>query len=158
MFYKIPIKSTIANNLLDFASQTDNWASYYNFDAVQVPFDLAYADPTLQKIGTKHAMAIGVLRLKPFTTYDWHTDTRRGVSINMLLNNAPSHCLFSKDRTDAVNEFIELEYAPHTYYLFNNQVPHMVVNFDEPRYLMSIEFEEDKNELSYDMLLKELKA
>lgn len=157
MFYKIPTESTIASSLLSFASQTDNWTSYYNFDAVQVPFDLAYADPTLQKIGAKHAMAIGVLRLRPFTTYDWHTDTRRGVSINMLLTDVPSHCLFSIDKTDATNKFIELVYAPNTYYLFNNQVPHMVVNFGEPRYLMSIEFEEDKNELSYEMLLKEMK-
>jgi hypothetical protein len=157
MFYRIPTESTIASSLLAFASQTDNWTSYYNFDAVQVPFDLAYADPTLQEIGTKHAMAIGVLRLKPFTTYDWHTDTRRGVSINMLLNDAPSHCLFSTNKAEAWNEFTELVYAPNSYYLFNNQVPHMVVNFDKPRYLMSIEFEEDKNELSYEMLLKELR-
>jgi hypothetical protein len=157
MFYKLPTKSTIAKDLLAFAKQTDKWVSYYNFDAVQVPFDLVYTDPTLQNIGAKHAMAAGVLRLKPFTTYDWHIDTQRGVSINMLLNDAPSHCLFSTNKSETWNEFVELAYEPNNYYLFNNQVPHMVLNFDTPRYLMSVEFEEDKNELSFEMLLKELR-
>lgn len=156
MFYKIPTKSTLTNSLLDFARNTDAWSSYYNFDAVQVPFSLAYTDPTLQAIGAKHSLAIGILRLKPFMTYDWHTDTRRGVSVNMLLNDAPSHCLFSINEGGATHEFVELKYEIGSYYLFNNQVPHMVINFDKPRYLMSIEFEEDKYELSYESLLKEL--
>jgi hypothetical protein len=33
----------------------------------------------------------------------------------------------------------------------------MVLNFNEPRYLMSVEFEADKNELSYEQLLGEVK-
>jgi hypothetical protein len=156
-FYEIPVQSTIADKLFDFASTTGKWQPYYNFHAVQVPFDLAYSDPILYMLGMQHRMAVGIIRLDPHTTYDWHTDTRRGVSINMLLNNAKSNCLFSVNETEATHGFIELKYRLGSYYLFNNQVPHMVINFNESRYLMSVEFEADKNELTYEQLLGEIK-
>lgn len=156
-FYEIPVQSTIADKLFDFASTTGKWQPYYNFHAVQVPFDLAYSDPILYMLGMQHRMAVGIIRLDPHTTYDWHTDTRRGVSINMLLNNAKSNCLFSVNETEATHGFIELKYRLGSYYVFNNQVPHMVINFNESRYLMSVEFEADKNELTYEQLLGEIK-
>jgi hypothetical protein len=156
-FYEIPVQSTIADKLFDFASTTGKWQPYYNFHAVQVPFDLAYSDPILYMLGMQHKLAVGIIRLDPHTTYDWHTDTRRGVSINMLLNNAKSNCLFSVNETEATHSFVELKYRLGSYYLFNNQVPHMVLNFNESRYLMSVEFEADKNELSYEQLLGEVK-
>jgi hypothetical protein len=55
------------------------------------------------------------------------------------------------------HSFVELKYRLGSYYVFNNQVPHMVLNFNESRYLMSIEFEADKNELTFDQLLGEMK-
>jgi hypothetical protein len=124
---------------------------------VQVPFELAYSDPILYMLGMQHKLAVGIIRLDPHTTYDWHTDTRRGVSINMLLNNAKSNCLFSVSEAEATHSFVELKYRLGSYYLFNNQVPHMVLNFNESRYLMSVEFEADKNELTFDKLLGKMK-
>jgi hypothetical protein len=156
-FYEIPVQSTIADKLFDFATTTSEWKPYYNFHATQVPFDLAYSDPMLRSLGTKYSLAVGIIRLDPYTTYDWHTDTRRGVSINMLLNDVKSNCLFSVSKTEATHSFVELKYRLGSYYIFNNQVPHMVLNFNEPRYLMSVEFEADKNELSYEQLLGEVK-
>jgi hypothetical protein len=55
-----------------------------------------------------------------------------------------------------VGEFTELQYQPDTYYVFNTQVNHMVLNFEQPRLLLTIEFGEDKDALSYDDLLLEL--
>jgi hypothetical protein len=55
------------------------------------------------------------------------------------------------------HSFVELKYRLGSYYVFNNQVPHMVLNFNESRYLMSIEFEADKNELTFDQLMREMK-
>jgi hypothetical protein len=156
-FYEIPVQSTIADKLFDFATTTSTWKPYYNFYATQVPFDLAYSDPTLRSLGAKYPLAVGIIRLDPYTTYDWHTDTRRGVSINMLLNNAKSNCLFSVGETEATHSFIELKYRIGSYYVFNNQVPHMVTNFSESRYLMSVEFEADKDKLTFDKLLGEVK-
>ena len=155
-FYEIPAQSTIADKLFDFATTTSNWRPYYNFCATQVPFDIVYSDPTLHDIGEKYPLAVGIIRLDPHTTYDWHIDTRRGVSINMLLNNAKSNCLFSVSEAEATHSFIELKYRLGSYYVFNNQVPHMVINFNESRYLMSVEFEADKNELTFDQLIREI--
>lgn len=156
-FYEMPVRSSIADKLFDFATTTGEWKPYYNFHAVQVPFSLAFSDPVLYTLGMKHQLAVGVIRLDPYTTYDWHIDTRRGVCINMLLNNAKSNCLFSVGETEATHSFVELKYHLGSYYAFNNQVPHMVLNFNESRYLMSVEFEADKNKLSYEQLLGELK-
>ena len=156
-FYELPVRSVIADKLFNFATTTGEWKPYYNFYAVQVPFDLAFEDPVLYTLGMKHKLAVGVIRLDPYTTYDWHIDTRRGVSINMLLNNAKSNCLFSVSGTEATHNFVELKYRLGSYYLFNNQVPHMVINFSESRYMMSVEFEADKNELTFDQLMGEMK-
>ena len=46
-FYEMPVQSTIADKLFDFAATTGKWEPYYNFHAVQVPFELAYSDPVL---------------------------------------------------------------------------------------------------------------
>jgi len=156
-FYEIPVRSVIANKLFNFATTTGEWKPYYNFHAVQVPFDLVFEDPVLYTLGMKHKLAVGIIRLDPYTTYDWHIDTRRGVAVNMLLNNAKSNCLFSVNETEAIHNFIELKYRLGSYYLFNNQVSHMVINFSESRYMMSVEFEADKNELTFDQLVREMK-
>jgi hypothetical protein len=156
-YYEIPVQSTIADKLFDFATTTGEWKPYFNFYAAQVPFDLAFSDPILYMLGMQHKLAVGIIRLDPHTTYDWHTDTRRGVCINMLLNNAKSNCLFSVGETEATHSFVELKYRLGSYYVFNNQIPHMVINFNESRYLMSVEFEADKNELTYERLLGEVK-
>jgi hypothetical protein len=155
-FYEIPVKSTIADKLLEFAMSAGTWERYHNFDAVQVPFDLAFSDPVLYMLGMQHRLAVGILRLDPYTTYDWHVDTNRGVCINMLLNEVKSQCLFSEGETEATHVFLELKYQPKTYYVFNNQVPHMVINYAQTRYLMSVEFQANKNELTYGNFLKEM--
>lgn len=155
-YHPLPNKSTIAQEVLDFAKTTGAWVPYYNFYAVQVPFELAYKDPVLHALGAQHSLAVGVIRLDPNTTYDWHVDTRRGVSVNMLLSDVKSHCLFAYEEKEATHRFIELQYKPNTYYLFNNQVPHMVTNFGQSRYLLSVEFEKDKDALTYAQLLKEI--
>jgi hypothetical protein len=156
-FYEMPVQSIIADRLFDFATTTSEWKPYFNFHATQVPFDLAFSDPILRSIGAKYPLAVGILRLDPYTTYDWHVDGRRGVCVNMLLNDVKSYCLFEVGKDEATRSFLELKYAPKTYYVFNNQVPHMVINFNESRYLMSVEFEADKNELTYEQLLGEIR-
>ena len=43
-----------------------------------------------------------------------------------------------------------------TYYLFNTQVEHTVYNFEATRYLLSIEFAKNRDELSFDQLMKDI--
>ena len=90
--------------------------------------------------------------------YDWHKDTRRGVAVNMLLTpHARSFCVFTDKKEGVVFNTQELKYKPTTYYLFNTQQFHTVYNFETTRYLLSIEFKKDLNELSFEDLLKDIK-
>lgn len=158
-FHEIKTKSVISQAAIREAIRPDaEWTKYYNFDATRISNDILAQDPILADIGSRHPLAGGVVMLPPNTFYNWHTDTRRGVSINMVLNpqDGLSHCVFTSDKDAVVGEFIELKYQPDTYYIFNTQVNHMVLNFDQPRLLLTIEFGEDKNLLSYDALLLEL--
>jgi hypothetical protein len=68
-----------------------------------------------------------------------------------------SVCAFAPNKEGAVFEIEELKYKPATYYIFNTQVPHTVYNFETTRYLMSVEFAKDKDELSFDLLMHDIK-
>jgi hypothetical protein len=135
--YKALAQSTISNQLLTLARSQTTWASYYNFEAMQVPPELLGQDPFFKRL-PKHKA--GILRLKPYTCYNWHTDTDRPSGINMLLSSGKSHCLFGSNNAVSF-PFIELKYESSTYYAFNTQIPHTVLNFEQPRYIFSIEFD-----------------
>ena len=108
---------------------------------------------------------IGLIRIPPYFNYNWHVDTNRGCSINMLLSHGKSHTFFSErslshhgaphrlhESFSNNGQFIELNYEPNTFYAFNSQKLHCVFNFEKPRYLFSCEFFQQKNELSYERL------
>jgi hypothetical protein len=142
---------------LGFAATAQNWQDYYNFKAIQVPIEMLSKDPFLVALFHKHPFVAGIVQLSPYVCYDWHIDSRRGVGVNMLLTpEIKSHCLFTN--TEGVQfPFEELVYEPDTYYLFNTQVRHAVINFYEPRYLFTIEFAADKDQLSFENLLEQIK-
>lgn len=82
-----------------------------------------------------------MLKTDPHQAYMWHRDENRGLSVNLLLTPGRcSHCLFDTPTNEYNLYFTELDYAPRTFYLFNTQIPHTVINFGEPRYLFSVEF------------------
>ena len=156
-YYQVPTKSVIAKDLLEFALNNQSWQDYYNFKAVQVPTEIQAKDPFLVSLFQKHPFVAGIVQLSPYVCYDWHIDTRRGVGVNMLLTpEIKSHCLFT-NAEGAQFSFEELVYEPDTYYLFNTQVRHTVINFYEPRYLFTIEFAADKDNLSFEDLLAQMK-
>jgi hypothetical protein len=156
-YSQIPIKSVIAKELLEYALTTEKWQDYYNFQATQVPDEILAKDSFLRKLYPIHNFVGGIVRLEPHVCYDWHTDTRRGVGVNMLLNfEGVSHCLFAKGEGTQFG-FEELVYTPNRYYLFNTQTSHTVINFNEPRYLFTLEFGADKDHLSFDDLYQLIK-
>ena len=156
-YYEIPTKSTITQNLLDIATNNDPWVFYYSFNTKIVPQDLILTEPFFQWLNNKHEFKAGLLKLNPFVCYDWHVDTRRGASINMLVNtDAKSNCFFSDSKKGYVFNIEQLDYKSDTYYAFNSQTPHTVYNFDKPRYLLSIEFTKEKSELSFNQLVKDI--
>jgi hypothetical protein len=129
-----------------------SWQKYFAFDAAELPIGLILEnEPVLQKLNqTFKIQKLGVLLLKKNTSYNWHKDTVRGVAINLLLSTSHnSHCIFTRDSSKTVSEIVELKYSPDTFYVFNNQCSHMVVNLDFDRYLFSVEFEKPKEYLTF---------
>jgi len=158
-YYEMLIKSTIASKLVDEAHSSSDWIDYYNFKAKLVPHEILFQDEFFKWLINRYDFIAGILRLDPYVCYDWHTDTRRGVGINMLLTpHSRNFCVFAPKKSDQVFKIEELQYKPSTYYLFNTQVDHTVYNFETTRYLLSIEFAKEKHELSYDDLLIDIRS
>jgi len=158
-YYEIEKKSTITQSLVDTAYDSTEWIDYFNFKAKLVPPEVLFQDEFFRWLVKRYDFIAGILKLDPYTCYDWHTDTRRGVGINMLLTpHARSFCAFAPKKSKQVFKIEELPYKPMTYYLFNTQVEHTVYNFEATRYLLSIEFAKNKNELSFDQLMKDIKG
>jgi len=149
-------KSTISRELMAICQSPDSWMDYYNFKAKLVPPEIVARDLFMLELAQVHPFVMGVLKMEPNTVYNWHADSRRGCTINMLLSfDDISHCLFSDDHAQVQCHTTELHYAPDTYYLFNTGVQHMVMNGEGTRYLASLEFAEGMD-LKYDQLRKEL--
>ena len=138
------------------ASNKTEWIYYYNFLAALLPLDLLRKDEFYNQLYNKYPYIAGIIKLPKHTCYNWHKDESRGVCINMLLSfKGKGHCLFAPDKIESSysHGFIELEYKPYKRYVFNNQVEHMVVNFEEDRYVLTLEFVDNKDKLSFDNLL-----
>jgi hypothetical protein len=158
-YYEIEKKSTIAQNLIDTAHSSSDWIDYFNFKAKLVPPEVLFQDEFFKWLVKRYDFIAGILKLDPYTCYDWHTDTKRGVGINMLLTpHARSFCAFTPKKSEQVFKIEELSYKPMTYYLFNTQVNHTVYNFETTRYLLSIEFAKEKHELSFEDLLVDIRT
>lgn len=148
----IRTKSVIADELLAIAKADGEWIPYYHFTARPVAFDVLLKDPLLDWIAKRYNFIAGVLKMEPYQQYDWHIDARRGVGINLLLEHDDSIVLFSDKPMMLVKDIRTHKYDLNTYYLFNTQTAHCVINYSKPRYLFSVEFAKDKDELTYDDL------
>ena len=153
------VGSTIANDLYRYAVDSHSWKQYYNFRAVPVPGEILWEDPFMGNLAEKRAFHAGILRMEPNTCYNWHVDTDRKVGLNMLLSDdGDSRCLFLDGEPGVVFKTQELSYQPDTYYVFNTQVPHMVLNTTRPRYLFSLEFLGQDRGLTFDELCEDIKG
>ena len=158
-FYELPLDSYYEPKLVKIIhSKKTDWIKYFNFDATLVFPDILTRDPFYNWLFRNHLFKAGILRLPPHTIYNWHKDSNRGVCVNYLINHNSNndHCFF-RDKQEVAHTITELYYTPGTRFLFNNQEEHMVINLDTTRYLLTVEFIEDKNKLTYRQLLDEIK-
>jgi hypothetical protein len=160
LYSMVPVWSSISEDLLAYAKSLspDYWMSYYNFDATQVPAQLLNRDGFLVSLAQQRKFHAGILRMPPNTTYNWHVDSDRKVGLNMLLQDGQSHCLFATEDFGVRCVVEELQYQPNSYYVFNTQVPHMVLNLEQPRYLFSLEFLDEDRGLTFDELCENIKG
>lgn len=147
-YYPIPYKSTILEDINMYINGLDNnsWNKYYNFNVSQLPNEIVYKDSVLKHLIDQIDLQVGILKMDPYTCYNWHIDTDRIVGINMLIHHNNSKCLFTQNSNEVTFPIHELNYQPETYYIFNTKIPHCVINFDGYRYMLSLEFI-DKNKI-----------
>jgi hypothetical protein len=160
-FKPLPAKSAILAQLCEVleTAKASDWIQYYNFHALPVADSVVMKDPVLRQLRAKRAFRGGVLALPANTCYKWHTDTDRRAAVNMLIyDNGNSRCLFAPGEFDVVTSFVELKYAPATYYAFNTQELHTVLNFEAPRFVFSLEFVDKDHGLTYDALCSDLEG
>jgi len=131
--------STIWDDLIAIALDGE-YKEYYGFNVLIVPEQLIDNDKQLAALRKRYPFSAGITKMEPNTVYNWHKDTNRSGTINMMLWNEESHCLFTQDAGARVSQVEELIYEPATYYIFNTQTSHMVVNLDGDRYMFTLEF------------------
>ena len=157
----VPIASLIFKDLLQYALNVpdNHWVQYYNFMATPVSNEILGLEPFLVHLAGKRKFQAGILRMNPNTCYNWHVDTDRKVGLNMLLSDdGNSRCMFLSGKPGFVFDVEELKYEPGSYYVFNTQIPHMVLNTTQPRYLFSLEFLEEDRGLTFDELCKDIEG
>lgn len=160
-FYEIPYTSQLDAGLSILALEGREWVDYFNFEAIRLPVEIVTESCSfLERLYEAHPFICGIIRMQPYTFYDWHVDTNRGTCINMKLGYSNSYCMFENGNriNDLTGRFVTLDYKINTYYAFDNQVPHAIYNFDRERYLFTVEFEEDKTKLTFDNLVQEIKS
>lgn len=155
-FKFVRTKSVIVPDLINIAYSDDPWVAYYNFQAKPVSMEILNKDPFFMWLSQHYKFIAGILKMEPYQQYDWHVDTRRGVGINMLLEHTDSIVMFTDNPKALVKNVYPMQYHPETYCIFNTQQPHCVINLQGYRYLLSIEFKQDKTELSFDMLKEKI--
>jgi len=154
-FREVNVKSKIYEQVQTVIADTNPWGLYYDFIVKIIPKSIVEQDAFLKQLYTKFSFTSYVFKVLPNSFYNWHLDSKRFCSINMLLNvDIDSHCLFSIDKENIIFKFVELPYEKNKYYAFNTQEPHCVINFKSPRYLFSIEFDE---QITYKELINWLK-
>jgi hypothetical protein len=126
------------------AKQQTLWLPHFGFLATPLSRDWITSEPALRAVQQICPIAqLGILQMPDHWVYHWHRDQNRQACINLLISsNHHSHTLFGRSVSDTSMHCLELRYEPGRFYLFNNQVPHSVINLDVNRYLFSLEFAE----------------
>jgi hypothetical protein len=126
------------------AEQQTLWLPHFGFLATPLSRDWITSEPALRAVQQICPITqLGILQMPDHWVYHWHRDQNRQACINLLISsNHHSHTLFGRSVSDTSMHCLELRYEPGRFYLFNNQVPHSVINLDVNRYLFSLEFAE----------------
>jgi len=88
-----------------------------------------------------------IMSVSPNSFVAWHHDYPvKGPVLNLLLTtNHRSHSLFTYNIPDTYN-LIECLYQPNKFFLYNTDIIHSILNFEETRYVFSAIFEKGESE------------
>jgi len=115
-----------------------------DFRSVRINKDIFLKDSVLKKINDKFDIQLAsILILEKNIGINFHVDSFRKVTINMLLSSGISHSVFKeREKLDNPYQFKlqELIFEEKFFYLYNVSEEHCVLNFDKPRFMFSLKF------------------
>lgn len=119
----------------------DQWFEHLDFKVMLLSNELINKIPTIKKINSiAEVDRIVILSMPAMSTYNWHVDDHRNATVNLLMNNHKnSMCLFGARLDGYKHSFVELNYEPRGFYLFNTKIEHMVINRGPERYILSLQ-------------------
>lgn len=147
----------MTQEVLREAQSIQEWTAYRevydNWKVSAVRTDV-FKDKFINWLRTYFEFFPGLLFVPPNHVINWHTDVYRGFGVNLLLNpDCVSYSIITRnysDKNTAPNfEYVEVPYKENKFTVLNVSKHHMVLNCDKPRYLFSLEFVKQKEELSY---------
>ena len=155
-FSPLPIKAGQFYDYLNkLVTKDHTWHKHFGFYAIQVDSTWITKDYALNCVNKLQPIKeLGVLKVPANSFYNFHRDSLRLSTLNMLIIQKEGHCYFIESSDGYYSNLVELVYKPKTYYLFNNQAVHGVINKSEPRYMFSLYF---VNEIKYQDLQAKLK-
>lgn len=115
-----------------------------DFKGVTIPRNKFLKEPVLKKLDDRFGIEFAwILIIEKNTVINFHIDSFRKSTVNMLLSSGISYSIFKKDiesNNKYRTKFEELVFEKKCFYLFNVSHPHSVVNLDKPRFMFSIKF------------------
>lgn len=156
----LPITSQILPELQQLVNTGTDWQFYDEWENV-LPLspELVTREPFFQWLMAREPYQAALVKLNPREMYGWHTDVRRGVAVNMLVEHSDSVTLFGNSVHGEMKRIHPHRYEIGRYYVFNTQVPHSVINFgDQRRVLFTVQFERQVGELSFNDLMADIRA
>ena len=132
------------------------WIEYFNFTATQVPQEFLLEDSFFNWLAKRHPYKAGILKMDSKSVYNWHKDSNRGVCVNFMIPTPNTSYTFFRETHDVQHPVVELSYYPGVRYVFNNQKDHMVLNYDGLRFMLTVEFNADKNHLTFYDLVEDI--
>lgn len=143
-YFDTEIGCDITQDIFDYIQDNNDWTSRYSFSTLILPDKIIKKDKFLNIFSKEIGIKSCVIKLNPYSFADWHKDVRP-TAINALLKDYKSFTVFSYKEVpnSVIQNCVYLEYIPNRYYLLNTKIDHTVFNFNETRYLLSVEPDEN---------------
>ena len=143
-FHHLESTSTLINHLRNRIAEASDadWQLLIEMNCLLLTIDDFKTEPKLVEF-IKHMNCqdkLAIYKFKPNTCYKWHIDHYgRNCCVNMLIDGYDSLTMFGVPSAQGqFTNITKLLYKPNKYVLLDVHKFHIVFNFSEERYLLSI--------------------
>lgn len=144
-YVKLNLTSNVTLSILEKIKKTSphEWNPVLQQNVYELSIDDFSKDPKIYDMIKHFSLEnrLSVFKYDVNSCYNWHVDKIRMSALNMVLDGFDSVCVFGKPGpVNTITDMQQLIYEPDNYYLLNTHRHHMVLNFSQIRYVLSIGF------------------